>query len=71
MRKPPEYDPSEIGQFKLGVVVEMHNTCDLGNMNDIGHVVGFGRNCLEEVVIRIVDSMGNNRLIHPSLLRVL
>lgn len=68
------FNKEQIRQFKLGVVVEVYSisTPDEGRgVEDVGHVTGFERNSVNEVVVKVMCSDGVERTFHPYHLQVL
>lgn len=62
--------PPNLEQFKLGVVVAL--TLGSKNKEDVGHVMGFGVNMCNEVVISVkLAKEEKPREIHPGNLLIL
>jgi len=63
------YIKSDIGQFKLGSVVEIAD--NLVKPDEVGHVTGLGLNDYKEVCVLVKLATGEERLFHPIRLEIL
>lgn len=66
------FEQEVIRRFKVGVVVGILDWVDgTKEIFSIGHVTGFSTNCINEVVVTVIDCVGRGGKIHPDNLQIL